>query len=912
MLKKLSVYGIVLAILLTGGAFAASKQPKQQGTQFANKSVSEEETANIFVPFDGEWKVGVAPLMVGGRHYITQKNMRSIDGGIEGVKGYTKVTASVIDQLYFKARSGYHFQKDRPPESHILLQSYDTNLQYSRIFDNQTPIPNVGIFDPSYLHEDESYAVLTGAYGQKTKWRDSLQSVWRDSLQTVWRDTTASNTLLSVDTPRARFSPAPNGQVVYCNGAESQIWAGNESRLASLIVSSNAVTNYVSDGKDYTIQANDAYDDAAGCVSAYSTGTTVYLLVAATRPISGATFYVKSANPSTGNTVYVQQFIGTAWADISNVTDSTYGMTSTGRVSFPSTVATSKLKYLSGGAFHWYQFRFEGSASISQVTLNYPWQDIRDIPDGVKRTCISFQVSRSGIEEDFTLEVNSPSNDLYPIGAKLGGLIAGDYIIAVFSDKQMGIDINMLSGNTNAFVNGATPYYWSGGVWTQPSYFYDGSAGITGATPWGQTGVITWSPTDEGEEFPKEHNGVQGYAYKIEIGGTLGFGQGNTEEIRDSVILDTCYGIAAPLSLKNFKFPVFYKNRVFLCGYLKGNEASRVDFCKANAPDVWNGLDSSDNGRASLYIGDDKELMGASSLFNRYGSDIYSVLLFFKRNEIYVMQGDTPAEFAAKMYRVSTTIGCPAPHTITTVELGYEMVSEELIRNVVVWLSSHGPMMFDGSVLQPIKGVEPYFNPADLLFVGQDAIENAFSWYNANRREWNLRVGDLWLVYDLIHRRWYETSTDAAHMPQCAFDVTTTGGIRYTYASIDNGYMVRLDDGNTWDGTAINQVVETGNFFGDEDPWHQTVMRRVGLTYVGVPESATVQLTAYLNDGAGVSIASIPITGTTDYAYRKIYGIKDLKSWCYRLKWSVSTSESHKGFRPVGWGYQVKIDREDK
>ena len=71
-----------------------------------------------------------------------------------------------------------------------------------------------------------------------------------------------------------------------------------------------------------------------------------------------------------------------------------------------------------------------------------------------------------------------------------------------------------------------------------------------------------------------------------------------------------------------------------------------------------------------------------------------------------------------------------------------------------MWLSAAGPWIFDGSTPEPIEGVEDFFNQNHEDYVGADNIEDAFAWYDTNYKEWNLRVGDLWLVYDLLKRKW--------------------------------------------------------------------------------------------------------------------------------------------------------------
>uniref|UniRef100_A0A6M3IIH4 Uncharacterized protein n=1 Tax=viral metagenome TaxID=1070528 RepID=A0A6M3IIH4_9ZZZZ len=841
--------------------------------------------------------------------------MRYIDGGIEGVDGYTKVSTSVINASYNLARSGYHFLKDRPFESHILAQVYDGLLYRSRIYESRVSPPGVGNFESVALHDDASYSELVGNYGQNTVFADTTQTAFADTPQTtspqgtLWADVSTLSTLEAVDTPRARFCPAPNSQIIYSNGVESQIWAGDEAKLAVFVVSTSAVTDYLTNGKYYTEKVNNEYADSANVVTLSGSGGTVYWLTASTRPISGASFYVSAANTTTGVTVQCSEWNGTSWVDLAE-TDGTNGLAKSGQVTFSSTVSTSKTKYLEGAIYYWYLWSCPvGTATIYHVALNVPWQGIVDIWDGVPRQCISFQVVRNGEPDDYTLEVATGSNDLYPIGAKLGGVGVSDYVVATFSDRQHAIAFGMLSGNTVAVTSGTTRgqtvYYWDGSAWTLPTHQYDGTSGLTGTTPLGKSEVLTWQPPSSGNEFPQTLYGTYGYAYKIMYGGTLG----TPDE--DSVIIDTVYGLPASLDIPNFKFPAFYQNRVFLCGYLKGGEPHRVDFSAPNAPDVWNGTNTSDNGRNSLYIGQGDELTASSTLFNRYGSELYSVQLFFTRGKTYVMQGDDSDKW--RIFLVSPTVGCPAPVTVTNIEVGYEMLSEEVLRNVIMWASSTGPMMFDGSVLKPITGIEAYFDPSDSLYVGESAIEEAFAWYDSAKREWNLRLGDYWLAYDLTRRKWFEKETGSARLPMCAFDVQSAVGSRYVYAGLDSGYMVRLEYGNDWDGTAISRVIETGNFFSDEDGWNQTFLRRIKFAWKGMVEDRPLYVSHFGDDAtSGTSLFTIPLKRDDEgRVYRYTQSVNQ-KAWLHRLKFETQTSETSKGSQPIGWGYQFKILREDE
>jgi len=399
------------------------------------------------------------------------------------------------------------------------------------------------------------------------------------------------------------------------------------------------------------------------------------------------------------------------------------------------------------------------------------------------------------------------------------------------------------------------------------------------------------------------------------------------------IALDVVTLIPAQKTVPPFKFPSTYKNRVLLCGYDQGNESNRCDYSQTNSTEIWNGADSSDGGVYSLYFGGSEPLTAAREIYNRYGSAVITLLAAFKNGETYVLKGDTVEEYTIS--KVSSNIGCPAPLTMTSVEVAFEVASE-LRRNLLIWLSDVGPYTFDGQTLGPIKGIEKYFDPDETDSINFDSIEKSRAWYDAAKREWNLLIpvgasqttNNTWLAYDLIKKKWFRKDTGAATFPQTGFAVADTFGTKYTYGSIDTGYMMRLEYGNSWDGTPIEQVVETGDFWPTGNMWDLTRIINIKVAAKRIPEqhALTVQHYADTDDAQGLSgiwqswsggqwvnwpggkwvSASLPsinlyLTDSNNRIARDT--IRDnLFGWSHRFRFSVSTFETTKGLQPLGWG----------
>jgi hypothetical protein len=664
----------------------------------------------------------------------------------------------------------------------------------------------------------------------------------------------------------------------------------------------------------------------------------LYWIVGATRPLQGIKAYIKNANGESGATVAGTHWNGYSWSSLTNFTDNTSGLEQTGTMTWTSTVSSAKPKFLNGYYLYWYQFALSsGSADIYYVTVDAPFQPIVDLWDGVYRQPIGFQASRSNVYEDYTLDVNQPSSTSIPIAATIGGLTSTDHIIVMFDDRATAIRWQMIAGSTNGAAALMSVYYWDGSTWVGVTNPVDLTLSSGATASLNQTGTISWTPPDIETEFPRELFGITGYAYKITFSGTLTDG---TEHAGTSV--DVLTGIPAQLKVNPFKFGAMYKNMTMLGGFSGSHEGNRMDFSLPNAPEVWNGELASNGGLQSLFFGGEEELTTAVQLYNRFGSNIFTTLVAFKNTESYLLTGESPEDF--KIDVLSSNVGCPAPLTMATVELGYE-VAEQAQRNVIMWLSNIGPMMLDGAVFIPIKGTSKFFDPANSECINYDYIANARGWYDQVYKEYNLlfpsgtgqQTCNKWIVYDLAEKKWFEKDPGTYSMPQAAWPVSDVYGAKYIYAGIDTGYMMRLENGTSWDGGNITQVVETGDFYPTGNIWDRTQVRRIKVTAKRLQEDKLLYISHFPDteefdgvdggfadtddagfmdtDDAGwadslVAQIALSLDGTTSRVTKKTEPL-NLAGWAHRFYFELSTDETTKGLQPLGWGISFMVQRQD-
>ncbi|MFH1641503.1 MAG: hypothetical protein ABIC04_01235, partial [Nanoarchaeota archaeon] len=913
----------------------------------------------------------IDPANIGPSNYKTLQNLRYKDDRLEGISGYSKINTTALT-TYLKIRNGHHFRSSYDQSSYVLVQAENTGLTASQILQNQTAIGDQGDFEGTALHTDATGAGI------------------------------------------GRFITVGD-DVIYCNGKETMIWGGEESRCSTFFTCDDG--NRVNP-IEHTEKINNTLSDSSNIVSI---GTQKFWLILTPRPIKGVKYTVKTPN-DTASTTSAKVWNGTIFTAVSGWEDGTkpdtISLAQSGSMTFTSTVGTAVPFHFQGLYLYAYLFEIDaGTAELSFVTVDAPWQALTDIWDGVKRQPIAFQVYRAntGTFEDYTLQVNESSFEEQPIGGVLDGLSTSDYVVAMFDERTSAIDFTLLGTLVNQNAASITIYYWNGTAWTSVGTVTDGT--LSSSKVWGQSGLMNWTPPAVTSEHMKELFGKTGYAYKfvvsaklsgaapkyvrtditfsktanpdtittaagnfitagvkagvyIEIDGTdlnngvfavaavtatvitladgvLGADEAAGDTVTFSIdrdpeiVIDLVSGIPTQQSINSYKFPASYKNRLLLCGADADKQGNRVDYSAANIPQALNGDESSKDGEQSLFFGTSDGLTCGTQLYNRFGSSIITSWLALKNHETYLLTGDGPEDF--QIFTVSLTVGCPAPLTLDNAEVGF-VVSENVERNVAIWLSSSGPMMFDGAVLVPIRGIDMYFDPNETACINFDYIENSRGWFDAVYKEYNLLIpsgvgqttNNKWFVYDLSKKKWYEKSTSAAERPQCAFRVIDEYGTQYIYSGIDTGYMMLLEDSTSWDGIGITQNVASGDLWPTGSIWDQTRIRRVKIVAKRITEDHDLKVIYYSDTNMTEGSDVVWTDGDVIWTYGDVVFVSaelatlelsvdtginrlvrttapvDLVGWSHGFGFQLTTSDSLKGFQPISYAIEYQYVRKDR
>jgi hypothetical protein len=750
---------------------------------------------NAQFDFSGQWVPSLNPLKIGSENFSQLDNMSYINNGVEMCLGYSKINSTALT-TYYKGRDGIHLRTPYSQASEVLVSCLNAAGTAAYINTNTTAIPGTGDFGDDPVYQPSAVG--------------------------------------------GRWSKFSHG-VGYANGTDAAIYAGQEMRTASFIRCTAAPSGFALTGSiDYTEQINNALTDSLNTCT-ITAASAAYIMIGSTRPISAVKMYVSSANDTTAS-ISGYYWNGSAWTALSGLDDKTSvggkALATTGWIWFAEDGSAAESLLLSNSKqatieetrlYYYYLVLSAGAATVYQVTAHAPMQKVRDVWDGIYRDCINAYTFRSSKYDNFTQEVNTLSSAEYPIAMKAGGLTSSDGILLGCQERACGIRFEFIAGLTNAVSATITVQYHNGTTWASLTSVNDGTS-LGGATM-GQTGTVTWEPPSEALEHKNTRFGTTAYHYAVSFSATLTDG---TEH--DGVSIDSITFIPAEKQVYPFKFPFEFQGHAMLCNFEKGQEGNRVDYSMKNAPDVWNGDDSSAMAK-SLYFGGYEDLTAASSIYNRFGSSIYEIALFLKQNETYLLNGSGPEDF--RIFKISTNYGCPAPYTVATAEVAYS-VSEELQRNICIWLSYKGPVVFDGAVIKPISGVDIYFDERQSTCINYEAIESAYGAFDPHNQEYHLLMPcgegqttiNTWLVYDVQRQRWYKKVVDGAALyPQCLFTVKSETGVGYLYGMTDSGYMMRINHGTTWAGVDMVHRLKTAAITPTGSIWDECRVRKFKLVH---------------------------------------------------------------------------------
>ncbi len=534
-------------------------------------------------------------------------------------------------------------------------------------------------------------------------------------------------------------------------------------------------------------------------------------------PIQGGKIYIPTGQGNvTTSTLTLKEWNGYSWVSVA-ITDNTaaggIALSATGTFicTTPTTTDSSKPQIIEGGFGYWYQFALSaGEAKIYYMTLDAAFQQIQDIPDGIDRPVAAF-FKYTTVYTDYTLNVQS---DVYDTAdpatyASLSSLAAfnsgtgANCVILGFFERQAGFNIGVPSDKVNAVAGTLAVDYWGGSGYVEVAHAVDGSA--EAGAPIAKPGTISFTIPDPWNvsKHTVSNNALPLYYYRIRSTGAL----------TAATAIYYVAGIAAPVQVRGYKFPLYSQDCLMLCCNMDGKRNS-VLISSPGTSQVFNGT-----GSQEITFGNDEELNCGCTLFSQYGSNLFNLTVLFKDKEIWNLVNNGTSWIK---YRVSETIGCPAGLTLDTVIIPPIEGQQQANRNMALWVNAGGVYASEGR--HPIlvsRDIRDLFDQNAVTHINLSYLKSFSGKVDQARLEYHVflalttgsvtTLDDEW-VLDLRQWKWSHVDRGTGKKIQCAVDVTDAYGGNHLYGFIDTGYMERLENGTDFDGNPIVSTWQLGDY----------------------------------------------------------------------------------------------------
>jgi hypothetical protein len=680
--------------------------------------------------------------------------------------------------------------------------------------------------------------------------------------------------------------------------------------------------------------------------SEYGTNALTSIYVASPLPLQGIKFYVGTANTASG-TLSISYWDSTySWTGITATDGTTVGgvpLAQTGSITFASTVTTEYPSIIDDVLAFWYKIEIldcDTTTTITQVTLDAPMQNIKELWDGLYSPIASFQKYTSSQYNDYTLNVREDSWTSTGTGTtadastmvELDSLATStEYIVVGFSRRMSGLRINLIGGHVNtvastiaeiSYCNGVGPTT-SSSAWTSAGNIDDQTS--TAGVSFSKSGVITWNSPAPEKEFKAvigspslvsktervQVTGESGdnywktitssistnyavkssgadirsplYWYKISFSATL----------HTDVQMFYIGGIPASESIGGYKFSTNHADRLWLWGDERNPNRG---ICSAMySPQVLSGDDC-----IEIYLGDSTAPVCGRSLFTRFGSTTTNMQIICKPSSTWAIIGETLDNF--RPYLLSDSIGCVAP---LTMDVGTAEVTPGTFRRLAVWVGQDGVYMSDGNPPACISNdIRDKFDPKHANFLGNSVLPTLTGFIDSNYNEYHMVIPSStdW-VYDFRRRKWSEAPK--ASLLNCGVSVNDVNGVAYSYGCTNTGYMERLEYGTTFDGTAIAYSLHTGDIAPTGGISDRTELRSIRL--IGKSKTTTTETISVTHYGDTSTTASVPTitpismsnVGKRLFNVIRSVGNAILLSCMHSIKLSISTNNEAVGFEPI-------------
>jgi len=879
-----------------------------QQLQAPQEFAQDEQFKRLQFDFTGEWLPDLHPLKIGNGNYSDVQNIRYTRTGIIGCNGYTKINATTALTSYPCGRNGFQLRTPNTQKSYIFTQQWNAGLTASVLYTHKGVPPAVGDFETTTRADaaGSSYGFFTEAPNNDMVYCNTVETliyggeesaVGSFILATSVTGLTPANPIDYTD--KLRNTLSSTGNVVAFVAATNVYLVGSTRPLCGFkpyisVVNATASTLTIEEWKGTAWSGctvtSDGTSDAT--ITHKATGMILFTsTVTTSKPasINDQLLYWYKVTLSAGTCTLYHLTVNAPMQGLVNLWDGVNRVCIqcevnragiyedyTGEVYEGSSVQSPIVARFAGlsssdHAILMFEDRMTAvkfaflaglvNTTASTITIYYwngtTWTTVGTVYDGTLNSGATVSMNQNG-----TMYWDPP-------------VVALEHKVNLFSTYGFAYKLVWSAGltsHTKRPIQGLSKAAVCVVSWASHGLSTGDIIQCTGITQAGWTALngVSYTVTVLDSDTFTIAVDTSGYAADYNAAtdpGTLAI---ISADILDGCHPDTIYGIPAVSTMGSYKFPFTYRNRLFLAGDIISKEGHAIDYGVTNTSDSFNGADSS-NKNKRLYAGkSSSDLVAAVNVFNRFGASLYNSELLLKQSEVFLLDGDAPDNF--KVSQISENLGIAAARTLCTAEVAFE-VSKDAIRNIAMWISSVGPVIFDAAVLVPLSGIGLYFDKTKTdTCVNFNALDKAHAWFDPNYYEWNVCLPsgatqttcNVWVVYDLINKKWSKRSTKAQATPQATVRVVDNYGNIYFYGLLDTGYMVRLENGNLWNGVdSIEGYIVTNNMAPTGSIFDTTLLRNIKLLVEGDGTYDIIYTRSDISiNGAGIESGDLRIYGT--------------------------------------------------
>ena len=171
------------------------------------------------------------------------------------------------------------------------------------------------------------------------------------------------------------------------------------------------------------------------------------------------------------------------------------------------------------------------------------------------------------------------------------------------------------------------------------------------------------------------------------------------------------------------------------------------------------------------------------------------------------------------------------------------------------------------------------------------------------------------LVYSTLNNKWFPIDRGTGQRIEFAINVSDVNGFKYTYGFLSTGYMLRLENGNTFNGTAITGTLQTGDMLPVESLWALSQLISHMLVTKGKSTTVnTIEITHYGDSStSGTALTAVettPVTGRRVVQSEENINLGDHIT--HSLKYTMTTDDETWGFEPMFAVLEYNVIGQDK